>query len=72
MLMIKQIYEPENIRSSIVRCPTCKHGRLCDRPAGEKAMAIAIHGDATPRNSNRIILKCPKCSRKFLIGFTKE
>lgn len=72
MLLIEQIFEPDTIHSDFVRCPACKRGRLCDRPAGEKAMAIAIRGDISHRKSNRIILKCPKCSQKFLISFTKE
>ena len=72
MLLIEQIFEQDTIQSDFVRCPACKRGRLCDRPAGEKAMAIAIHGDASLRKSSRIILKCPKCSQKFVISFTKE
>ena len=72
MLLIEQIFEQDTIQSDFVRCPACKRGRLCDRPAGEKAMAIAIHGEASFKKSNRIILKCPKCSQKFLISFTKE
>lgn len=72
MLLIEQIYEPENFKFDYVRCPVCKRGRLCDKPVGEKAMAIAIRGDSPQKRSSRIILKCPKCSRKFVISFTKE
>lgn len=72
MLLIEQIFEQDSIQSDFVRCPACKRGRLCDRPTGEKVMAIAIRGDTSLRKSNRIILKCPKCSQKFLISFTKE
>ena len=72
MLLIEQIYEPNNIRSDYVRCPACKRGRLCDKPVGEKAMAIAIQGDTAKTRNSRIILKCPRCSQKFVISFTKE
>lgn len=72
MLLIEQIYEPNNIKSDYVKCPACKRGRLCDKPIGDKVMAIAIHGDASKANRNRIILKCPKCSQKFIITFAKE
>ena len=72
MLLIEQIFEQDTIPCDFVKCPACKRGRLCDRPVGEKAMAIAIAGDASIKKSNRIILKCPKCSQKFLISFTKE
>ena len=53
MLLIEQIYEPNNIRSDYVRCPACKRGRLCDKPVGEKAMAIAIQGDTGRRFDDR-------------------
>lgn len=72
MLLIERIYEPDNFRCDYVKCPACNRGRLCDKPVGEKVMAIAIQSDATHERSNRIILKCPKCSQKFLISFTKE
>ena len=72
MLLIEQIYEPNNIRSDYVRCPACKRGRLCDKPVGEKAMAIAIQGATAKTRNSRIILKCPRCSQKFVISFTKE
>ena len=72
MLLIEQIYDPNNIRSDYVRCPACKRGRLCDKPVGEKAMAIAIQGDTAKTRNSRIILKCPRCSQKFVISFTKE
>ena len=72
MLLIEQIYEPNNLRSDYVKCPACKRGRLCDKPVGEKAMAIAIQGDTAKTRNSRIILKCPRCSQKFVISFTKE
>ena len=72
MLLIEQIEEMDLVRSSYVRCPACKLGRLCDRPAGEKAVGVVIHGSALKREGSRIILKCPKCSQKFIMSFTKE
>lgn len=72
MLMIQQIYEPDNRKYDYVKCPACKRGRLCDKPAGDKVVAFAIESDPPSDRSSRIILKCPKCSQKFIIGFTKE
>lgn len=70
MLMIEQIYEPANLKSDFVKCPACKRGRLCDKPVEERVMAIAIIPKSDRRN--RIILKCPSCTQKFIITFTKE
>lgn len=72
MLLIEQIYEPDNIPSDFVKCPACKRGRLCDKPVGEKVMPIAIQGSPTHQRGNRIFLKCPKCAQTFIISFTKE
>lgn len=72
MLMIEQIYEPANLKSDFVKCPACKRGRLCDKPIEERVMAIAITGTPKSDRRNRIILKCPSCTQKFIITFTKE
>lgn len=72
MLLIEQVFEKNNIKSDYVKCPSCKRGRLCDKPVGEKATAIAIKSDHASRTSSRIILKCPKCSQKFIIYLSKE
>ncbi len=72
MLFIEQVYEKDNIKSDYVRCPVCKSGRLCDKPADEKATVIAIKSNHGERTSNGVILKCPKCSRKFYIHLSKE
>ena len=72
VLLIESIFEPNNMKSDHVKCPACKRGRLCDKPIGEKAMAIAIQGDSPRKRSNGVILKCPKCSKQFLISLTKE
>ena len=50
MLLIEQIYEHNDIASDYVKCLACKRGRLCDKPAGEKVIAIAIRGDIPPKN----------------------
>ena len=72
MLLIEQIYNPNDIASDYVKCPTCKHGRLCDKTVGEKVTAIAILGDTPKKGIHLIILKCPKCGQKFLLGFPSE
>lgn len=72
MLIIEQIYESSDIKSDFVRCPSCKKGRLCDKPAGERATVIALKPDHIGRTSSKIILKCPKCGQKFMIHLPKE
>ena len=72
MLLIEQIYETNNLKSDYVKCPVCKHGRLRDKPVGDRAMAIAVSGDSEPRGGARIILKCPKCAQRFLITIPIE
>jgi uncharacterized protein with PIN domain len=72
MIIIEQVYEDTDIKSDFVRCPSCKRGRLCDKPIGDIATMIALKTDQKERTSSRIILKCPKCSQKFLIHFSKE
>ena len=71
MLIIEQIYESSDIKSDFVRCPSCKKGRLCDKPAGERATVIALKPDHVGRTSSKIILKCPKCGQKFMIHLPK-
>ncbi len=72
VLLIESFFEQNNMKSNHVKCPACKRSRLCDKPVGEKAMAIAVQGDSPQQRSNGVILKCPKCSKQFLISLTKE
>ncbi len=71
MVLIEQVYEDTDIESDCVRCPLCKRGRLCDKPKGEKAFAISVKKGQEQEPKNSIILKCPKCSHKFLIYISK-
>ena len=72
MLFIERVYEDADIKSEYVKCPSCGRGRLCDKPVGERATMIALKTDRQGQTGNRIILKCPKCSLKFIIHFTKD
>ena len=72
MILIEKVYEDVDIRSEYVRCPSCKRGRLCDKPKGEVATVIALKTDYQGGTGSKIILKCPKCSQKFLIHLSKE
>ena len=72
MILIEQVYEGDDILSGYIKCPLCKHGRLCDKPKGETATVIALEADHHKYSGDTIILKCPKCSHKFLIHFSKE
>jgi hypothetical protein len=71
LLFIEQVYNDLNIKSDYIRCPLCKHGRLCDKPIGEKAVAIQLNEGYREQDGDCIILKCPKCSQKFVIHFSK-
>lgn len=72
LLVIEQVHEDTDIQSDHVRCPSCKKGRLCDKPVGDKVFAIEITDTARSQNSSRIILKCPKCAHRFLIRLTRD
>lgn len=71
MLVIEQLPENSDFESNYVRCPVCKKGRLCDKPAGDK-IAVAIKVTVPVKKHSRIILKCPKCSQKFLVYLLKD
>lgn len=70
--MIEHICEKGDVKCDFMRYLICKRGRLCDKFLGEKVMAIAIQGDVPPKWSSWIILKCPKCSQKFIISLFGE
>ena len=65
MLLI-QPFSEKTIKSDYVKCPSCKTGRLCDKPSGIKIRAVPID-DTSINGENKIILKCPKCASKFVI-----
>lgn len=71
MLLIERVCEENRVKSDYVTCPVCR-GRLCDKPIGEKAKSVFAAPNRVNRTSNKIILKCPKCSNKFFLQFTKE
>ena len=72
MLLIEQVCEKNEIKSDFVKCPSCKRGRLCDKPIGVKVSATAIKSDHSSWTSTSIILKCPKCGQKFILHISKE
>ena len=57
MLIIEQIYESSDIKSDFVRCPSCKKGRLCDKPAGERATVIALKPDHIGRTNSSTLTR---------------
>lgn len=67
MLIIQQVSEKSTVISDYVRCPSCKTGRLCDKPAGTRIRAVPL--DDTLIDGTGIILKCPKCAKKFTLQF---
>ena len=60
--MIEQVHEDTDVLSDHVKCPTCKRGRLCDKPAGVRVTVLTLKTEALSKQNCRIILKCPKCS----------
>ena len=70
---MKKVYliSEKTIKSDFVRCPSCKTGRLCDKPQGIKIRAVPIE-DTSVNGENKIILKCPKCGRKFIIKLNNK
>jgi DNA-directed RNA polymerase subunit M/transcription elongation factor TFIIS len=72
MILIESVFHDDSTPCTVVRCPLCKRGRLCDKPSEEKATVIALTPKQQLRTTNKVILKCPKCSNKFAIYFSKE
>lgn len=71
MLLLKH-FNDENTKIDHVKCPLCKTGRLCDKPVEEKVVASIEHSGFSSKNSNIIILKCPKCNQKIIICFQNK
>ena len=69
MLLIRQLYYPQRLKSEYVICPACKHGRLCDKPQGEKIAVLSLSGNTeAPGSFHGLILKCPRCAQRFIIS----
>lgn len=73
MLLIRQLYYPQRLKSEYVICPACKHGRLCDKPQGEKMAALSLSGNTeAPGSFHGLILKCPRCAQRFIISIENQ
>ena len=73
MIWIKQLYIDEDLHCNFVRCPGCGKGRLCDKAANEKAITLSLQSDKhISKSKASIILKCPKCSARFLVSLEPE
>ena len=71
MIMVR-IYDDATLDTDYVRCPLCGKGRLCDKPKSHK---VTIYDKCIDKNAEKegfIVLKCPKCSVKSIIQFTRE
>ena len=66
MLLIQQVSE-KMIASDYVRCPCCKRGRICDKPSGTRIKDVPQRDTPINGNEPTVILKCPKCGKKFSI-----
>lgn len=56
---------PNNYQSyDFVICPTCKRGRLCDKPC----VSIVSLEHISRNDNEHVILKCPKCGSRFVIS----
>lgn len=71
MLLIEQVCEKSNIKRDFVKCPSCKRGRLCDKPVGAKVSTNIANFEHDNVTDPQIIIKCPKCGKKFIIHLSK-
>ena len=69
MIMVSKITDDDNTRYDYVLCPKCGRGRLCDKPSGTKVNILQIHSKS---GLEHIVLKCPKCSARYLISSTED
>ena len=68
MIMVSKILD-NNTKYDYVFCPKCGRGRLCDKPHDTKVNISQIHKNEV---SEHIVVKCPKCSSRYLISATDE
>lgn len=61
---ITVLWASQNIH---VRCPCCKTGRICDKPSGTRIKDVPQRDTPINGNEPTVILKCPKCGKKFSI-----
>lgn len=71
MLLLKHFID-EGTKFDRVKCPLCKTGRLCDKPVGEKVIVLIESNEFSNQNTNKIILKCPKCNQQIIICFQNK
>ena len=69
MIMVSIITDEDNTKYDYVLCPKCGRGRLCDKPQGIKATILELHGNNCLEH---IVVKCPKCSVRYLISATED
>jgi len=68
VIMVSKILD-DDTKYDYVLCPKCGRGRLCDKPHGTKVNILQIHKNEV---SEHIVVKCPKCSSRYLISATDE
>lgn len=69
MLLLQPVSENSAFKSEYVKCPSCKRGRLCDKPSKENVTSKMVLSNQQCGTSSCIILKCPKCGQKFFLYF---
>ena len=57
-----------NVPYEYVRCPTCGKGRLCDKPKDAKVSLLP----AEDKGTDHVVIKCPRCSARYLITAAKD
>lgn len=63
MIVMSQSKSITQLKSKILKCPKCNHGRLCDIPNPQNT-SVTLTQDANVD----FIIKCPNC--KTSIGIT--
>lgn len=68
MIQISKIEDDNSMKYDYVKCPQCGKGRLCDKPRNAKVSILQIHGSGL----DQVIVKCPKCSSRYLISVAED
>ncbi len=66
-------YQPSSERqATLVRCPVCSKGRICDK-LPKTVIRLSVDSDAQMHQSDdAIILKCPRCRMQIVLELRND
>ena len=67
ILYTPQPYEAQQ-RLRTIKCPQCKHGKVCDVPRGSKTRTVQSLQSVVGDEPNGIYIKCQKCSKYIVFA----